>query len=118
MSESNHETDRKNTDVAIAAESNLDREGAEGGDGSDGSVSLIMSALEKMASVTDQLAQQMNERLDGVERDIDENRTYEDSDQLLHRKIAGSSHIDSPEQCYEGPQEQTNSYDLIYPNSA
>ena len=30
------------------------------------------SALEKMASATDQLAQQMNERLEEVERDIDE----------------------------------------------
>ena len=61
MSESNHDTDTRKTDVAIAAESNLDREGAERGDGPDGSVTLIMSALEKMAEATDQLAQQMNE---------------------------------------------------------
>jgi len=74
MSESNHDTDRNKTDVAIAAESNLDREGAERGDGPDVSVNLIMSALEKMASATDQLARQMNDRLDGVERDIDEGR--------------------------------------------
>jgi tetratricopeptide (TPR) repeat protein len=80
MSESIHETDQKKADVAIAAESNLDREGAERGDGSDGSVNLIMSALEKMALATDQLAQQMNERLVDVERDIDVTRSSSVSD--------------------------------------
>lgn len=75
MSESIHDTDRRKTDVAIAAESHLDREGAARGDGPDGSVNLIMSALEKMATATDQLAQQMNQRLDGVQRDVDEARS-------------------------------------------
>lgn len=78
MSESNHETDRRKTDVAIAAESNLDREGAARGDGPDGSVNLIMGALEKMASATDQLAQQMHDRLEEVERDLGETRKPEE----------------------------------------
>lgn len=75
MSESIHDTDRRKTDVAIAAESHLDRENAANGDGPDGSVTLIMSALEKMAQATDQLTQQMNERLGEVERDVDEARS-------------------------------------------
>lgn len=77
MSETNHDTDNRKTDVAIAAESNLDREGAARGDGPDGSVTLIMEALEKMASATDHLAQQMHDRLEEVERDLDEGRGQE-----------------------------------------
>jgi tetratricopeptide (TPR) repeat protein len=108
MSESNHDTDRKHTDVAIAAESNLDREGAEHGDGSEGSVTLIMSALEKMAEATDHLAQQMNERLEGVERDIDESKGSEDShEQLSTMQDQVREAIDAMRQAAE---EQTASF--------
>jgi tetratricopeptide (TPR) repeat protein len=83
MSESIHDTDSRNTDVAIAAESNLERETLERGNEPDQSVTLIMSALEKMASATDQLAQKMNDRLDEVERDLDDSRPDEVTDDLL-----------------------------------
>jgi tetratricopeptide (TPR) repeat protein len=83
MSESIHDTDSRKTAVAIAAESKLDREGAEHGDGTDQSVTLIMSALEKMASATDQLAKQMSERLEEVERDMGDARTDDMADDLM-----------------------------------
>lgn len=83
MSESIHDTDSRNTDVAIAAESNLEREAAERRDEPDQSVTLIMSALEKMASATDQLAQKMNDRLEEVERDIDDSRSDELADDVM-----------------------------------
>ena len=108
MSESNHDTDRQNTDVAIAAESNLDREGAERGDGAEGSVTLIMSALEKMAEATDQLAQQMNDRLEEVERDIDESKTSEEAhDQLSSMQDQVREAIDAMR---EAAEEQTESF--------
>ena len=55
------------SDVAIAAESRLDHEsGADLQDANHkvGATPLIMGALEKLASATDQMAQQIGDRLD------------------------------------------------------
>src|SRR6056297_1380650 len=95
MTDSKHENENHETDVAIAAQTTLDAARAaripgdgDGSDpGSDGGeqVHLIMGALEKLASATDQMAQQLSERLDvvreGFARDLEAAREALDETQ-------------------------------------